>query len=190
MNRTENLQERVEMRQERMDKSTDIAYDLLSDPSYLVQQSDLIPYILKGLSRADAATVWEHKALIKDPAWQNAMKMMDASPIYDHLTDEGRAKLAHDAVQFARTVQNKKLTGSQITDELQKELHPQEEAQHSQIVKGLLDNLWPVAKSVFTGRPIDPSEIKSPPASSPQRPKGVPANAVWNGEAHQWQIPQ
>jgi hypothetical protein len=195
MNRTENLQERVEMRQERMDKSADIARDLLSDPSYLVQQSDLTPYILKGLSKGDAATVWEHKALIKDPSWQMAVGMLNNSPLYDKTTDEGRAKLAKDTVQFARTVQNKKLTGSQITDELQKELHPQEEVQHKEVVKGLLDNIWPIARSVLTGNfpgggiPLYGLNYSSSD-QAPQRPKGVPANAVWNREAKQWQLQQ
>jgi hypothetical protein len=179
------------MRQERMDKSAEIRDQLLADTGYISDQNELTPYRLKGLSAGDANIVWKVKDIAGDPGWKQAVITMKNSTVYDQLTDEGRAKFSRDLIQFAHTVENKKLTGSQIPEELQKELHPQEEAQHSQTVKGLLDNLWPVAKSVLTRTPINPSELKFPPASSsPQRPKGVPANAVWNGEAHQWQLPQ
>jgi hypothetical protein len=170
-NRVENLQERSELRQERLDKSNEIAQGILAAGVPLVSRSDLTPYILKGLTNADANALWTTLDLQKDNGWNDAVKMINASPLYDTSTDEGRAKLAHDTLQFARTVQNKKLSGSQITEELQRELHPQEEAQKKQVVKGLLDNIWPVAKSVFTGQPIDPSTLKVPP------PKGGTDNS-------------
>ena len=107
--------------------------------------------------------------------------MINASPLYDQSTDEGRAKLAHDTLQFARTVQNKKLTGSQITDELQKELHPQEEKQKNQTVKTMLDNIWPIAKGLFTGTP--PTDLKVP-ASTPST--GEYSTLVSLGPNFQW----
>jgi hypothetical protein len=185
------MQERSLLRQDRIDKSAEIRDQLLADPGYISEQNELTPYRLKGLSAGDANIVWKAKDIAGDPGWKQAVITMKNSTVYDQLTDEGRAKFSRDLIQFAHTVENKKLAGSQITEELQKELHPLEEAQHSQTVKGLLDNLWPVAKSALTRTPINPSELKFPPASSsPQRPKGVPADAAWNEEAHQWQLPQ
>ena len=166
-NRVMNMQQLSMMRQEAMDKSADIARDLLSDPAYLVQESDLTPYMLKGLSKSDANTVWQNKAITKDPAWHMALSMFNSSSLYDTTTDEGKAKLARDTIQFARTVQNKKLSGSQITDELQKELHPQEEAQKTKTVKTMLDNIWPIARSMITNQPV--YGLNLPPAQ-PQAP--------------------
>ena len=193
-NRVTNVQERSMMRQEREDKSNEIAQELLGAGVPLVAKSDLTPYILKGLSQKDANALWATLDLQKDPGWQNAVKMLNASPVYDTSTDAGRAKLAHDTLQFARTVQAKKLTGAQITDELQNELHPQEESQKKQTVKTLLDNIWPIAKGIITQTPpilnIPITQSGHGEASAPARPKGVPDNAVWNGEAQQWQLPR
>ena len=188
-NRVENMQERSMMRQERMDKSAEIRDQLLSDPAYIADQNELTPYRLKGLSAGDANIVWKVKDIAGDPGWKLAVNTMKASPLYPGITDGDRAKFSKDLIQFAHTVQNKKLTGSQITEELQKELHPQEEVQKHEIIKGVLDNLWPVARGIFTGQPV--YDVKMPQAvAPPQRPKGVPDNAVWNGEAKQWQLPQ
>jgi hypothetical protein len=189
-NRIEDMQERSLARQERIDKSNDIAQQILSAGVPLVQKSDLTPYILKGLSQQDANALWTTLDLQKDNGWHDAVRMINASPLYDQTTDEGRAKLAHDTLQFAQTVKNKNLHGAQITQELQNELHPAEEAQKKNTVKSLLDNIWPIAKSVFTGQPVNPQEIKTPAGETPQRPKGVPENAVWNQEAQQWRLPQ
>lgn len=190
-NRVESMQERGLLRQERMDKSAEIRDQLLADPGYISDEKELTPYRLKGLSPGDANIVWKARAINGDPAWKMAVSMMQNSTVYDKETDEGRAKLTKDMIGFAKTVENKKLTGSQITDELQKELHPQEESIHNQTVKTLLDNIWPIAKSVFTEGLIDPADIKVPAnGEAPQRPKTVPDNAVWNGEAKQWQLPK
>lgn len=189
-NRVESMQERSIMRQEAQDKSTDIASQVLSAGVPLVSKSDLTPYILKGLSQRDANALWTTLDLQKDNGWHDAVRMINASPLYDSNTDEGRAKLAHDTLQFAQTVKNKNLHGAQITQELQNELHPAEEAQKKTVVKGLLDNIWPLARNVLSGGTIPLYGLKAPPAgASPQRPKGVPEDAVWNGEAKQWQIP-
>jgi hypothetical protein len=185
-NRAQDIAERGEIRQERLDKSRDMAYDLLQNLGPLTSKSDLTPYILKGLTREDAEAVWQAKDLSKDKGWGLAVQMLNTSPLYDHNTDEGRAKLAKDTLDFAKTVQNKKLMGSQITQELQNELHPQEEAKKKQDVGTLLDNVLSPASGLSV-------PVRSPLPSggkAPERPNGVPDNAVWNGEARQWQLPR
>jgi hypothetical protein len=189
-NRVVNMQERGLMRQERMDKSAELRDGLLSDPGYLSDQNELTPYRLKGLSSADANIVWKVKNVSGDPAWKMAVSMMQNSPIYDQTTDEGRARLSKDMIGFAKTVENKKLSGQQIVDELQKELHPQEEAQKKENVKSMLDNIWPIARNVFSGGSIPLYGMKFPATETPARPQGVPANAVWNEGDKQWQLPQ
>jgi hypothetical protein len=190
-NRVVSMQERGMMRQERMDNSADIRDQLLSDPGLLSDQNELTPFRIKGLSRADANIVWKVKGINADPGWANAVSMFKSSSLYDTTTDEGKAKLSKDLIGFAKTVENKKLTGAAITDELYNELHPKEEAQHNQTVKTLLDNIWPIARNVFSGGRIPLYGMKYPAesAQAPQRPKSVPENAVWNGEAKQWQLP-
>lgn len=188
-NRIENNQNRALARQERMDKSAEIRDQLLSDPAYIADEPELTPYRLKGLSPGDANIVWKSKALNADPGWKMAVGMMQNSPIYDKNTDEGRAKLSHDMLGFAKTVENKKLSGSQITDELQKELHPQEQVVHNQTVKTLLDNIWPIAKNVMFGAPLDLKIAPVPKGQAPERPKGVPAEAVWDEGTKRWNLP-
>jgi hypothetical protein len=153
MNRTEDLQERAMMKQEARDKSSDIASQILSAGVPLVSKSDLTPYIQKGLSQQDANALWSTLDLQKDNGWHDAVRMINASPLYDTTTDEGRAKLAHDTLNFAQTVKNKNLHGAQITQELQNELHPAEEAHKQSTVKGLLDNIWPMMRQIVTGQP-------------------------------------
>lgn len=183
-NRVTNMQERGLIRQERMDKSAEIRDQLLSDPGYIADQNELTPYRLKGLSAGDANIVWKVRALNSDPAWKLAVETMNKSSLYDQATDEGRAKLSKDLIQFAHTVENKKLTGSQITDELQKELHPQEEAQKSQNVRLMLDNvLYKVGRAltpqfVYPGPPAQPNQFMVVP-----NPKGLVESGnlpIWN----------
>lgn len=185
-NRSLDVQARQEARQAADDKSKNIAYDLLMNGGLLVDRSDLVPYQLKGLSKGDALMVWENKNLSKDQGWQAAVKLMDASPLYDHTTDEGRAKLETDTLNFARTVENKKLTGSAIVTELQNELHPKEETKKKADTKNMLDNLW---QSFATRGYVYPVGSSTQQNAAPERPAGVPKDAIWNGEAKQWQLP-
>lgn len=175
-NRVENMQDRALLRQERMDKSADIRDQLLSDPGYIADQNELTPYRLKGLNAGDANIVWKVRALNSDPGWKQAVETMTKSTLYDPSTDEGRAKFSKDLIGFAKTVENKKLTGSQITDELEKELHPQEEAQKTQTIKGLLDNIWPILRGVATGQPITGLKVSPATTQTPAPPK--PGNVV------------
>lgn len=155
-NRVENMQERGLMRQARADKSADIRDSLLSQPGYLTSQSDLTQSRLDGLSAGDANIVWKVKDVTGDPAWGMAVKQMQSSSLYDTTTDEGKAKMSKDLLSFAQTVHDKKLTGSQITDELTRQLKPQEEAQKKSVIGTMLDNIWPIAKSYVTGSPYVP----------------------------------
>jgi hypothetical protein len=189
-NRSLNIQARQEARQEAEDKSKNMAYDLLMNSGSLIDRSDLIPYMLKGLSKGDALTVWENKQLAKDDGWRSAVALINASPLYDHNTDEGRTKLATDTLNFAHTVQNKKLTGGQIVTELNNELHPKEEAQRQQQVKLSLDNVHYSWWDLLSGGSSEGAKIDFVPDSqAPARPKGVPDAAQWNKEAKQWQLP-
>ena len=181
--RVESMQERGELRQERLDKSAEIRDQLLTDPGYIADQNELTPYRLKGLSAGDANIVWKSKALNSDPAWKMAVGLMQNSPVYDKNTDQGRAKMSTDLIGFAKTVEQKQLTGQQIVDEMQKQLKSREDTQSHSTIKDLLNNVWQFATKGYA------SPTTTPSGTAPTRPKGVPANAVWNEEAKQWRLP-
>lgn len=141
--RTESIQERSLARQEREEKSTDIASKLLFEGVPLVDKSDLTPWIMKGLSQRDANALWSTLDLQKDEGWRAAAKSLSMSPKYESLQgDEKTRAISKDTLDFAQNVKSQNLHGAQITEELYKELHPQEEAQKKSVVKGLLDNVW------------------------------------------------
>ena len=153
------------MRQETDYESAQVMRQMISTPGYIQSESELYTGDAAKLTKSDRAQVWASKNIKGAKEYEDAHKMMSASPIYPN-TDEGNAKFSRDTLLLRQRVEANHLVGSQILDEAQKIMKPQEEVQHKEDVKGLLDNLWPVAKSVIFRTPINPSELKFPPASS------------------------
>lgn len=71
-------------------------------------------------------------------------------------------------IGFAKTVENKKLSGQGIITELQNELHPKEEAVKKKTIGALLDNIWPIARSFLPGESLYGVKV---PDTSPPTPK-------------------
>ena len=163
--RATNAQERMMMRQETDYESAQVMRQMISTPGYIQSESELYTGDAAKLTKSDRTQVWASKNIKGAKEYEDAHKMMSASPIYPN-TDEGNAKFSRDTLLLRQRVEANHLVGSQILDEAQKIMKPQEEVQHKEDVKGLLDNLWPVAKSVIFRTPINPSELKFPPASS------------------------
>ena len=163
--RATNAQERMMMRQETDYESAQVMRQMISTPGYIQSESELYTGDAAKLTKSDRAQVWASKNIKGAKEYEDAHKMMSASPIYPN-TDEGNAKFSRDTLLLRQRVEANHLVGSQILDEAQKIMKPQEEVQHKEDVKGLLDNLWPVAKSAIFRTPINPSELKFPPASS------------------------
>ena len=163
--RATNAQERMMMRQETDYESAQVMRQMISTPGYIQSESELYTGDAAKLTKSDRAQVWASKNIKGAKEYEDAHKMMSASPIYPN-TDEGNAKFSRDTLLLRQRVEANHLVGSQILDEAQKIMKPQEEVQHKEDVKGLLDNLWVVAKSAIFRTPINPSELKFPPASS------------------------
>jgi hypothetical protein len=187
--RAESTQQRMLLRQETEYNSAQLARELSATPGYIADESELYQGEYATLTRADRATVWAMKNVKGVKEYQDAYKMMSDSPVYPR-TDEGNARLFADAAKLRNTVEQKKLTGSQIIDEATKILHPQEESQTHQTIKTLLDNIWPIAKGVITGQPVVP---KVAPAVAPAQPNEGDTktnssghNVVFKGG--QWQL--
>lgn len=184
-NRVENTQQRMLLRQEAAESSAEQMRFLMASPGYLTDESELYRGDNLKLSKADRATVWAAKNIKNVREYQDAYKMMASSSIYPQ-TDEGNAKLARDAATLRRTVDEKHLVGPQIIQAAYDIVHPQEETQNHETVKGLLDSIPAFVRSVVGGQPFTPKVS----TAAPTRPKGVPDNAVWNAEARQWQLPR
>ncbi len=163
--RATNAQERMMMRQETDYESAQVMRQMISTPGYIQSESELYTGDAAKLTKSDRTQVWASKNIKGAKEYEDAHKMMSASPIYPN-TDEGNAKFSRDTLLLRQRVEANHLVGSQILDEAQKIMKPQEEVQHKEDVKGLLDNLWVVAKSAIFRTPINPSELKFPPASS------------------------
>ncbi len=190
-NRAENTARRMELRQETASDSAGLMQELLSSPGYLTDRSELYQGEYAKLTKGDRATVWAAKNVGNSKEYQEAFRVMKASTIYPP-TDEGNIQFARDAEKLRQTVEEKKLTGSQITDEAARMIAPKVEEQKKGFVKSLLDNIFPIARSIVTGKSVDATTLKAPAATAataPARPKGVPDSAVWNEGARQWQIP-
>jgi hypothetical protein len=146
--RTSSVQERMATRQETAMESAEILRQLSMQPGYIQSESELYQGDAAKLTRGDRAQLWHEKNIQAVKEYAEATKAMNGSSAYP-MTPEGNVRLANDKALLRQRVEAGKLTGSQIMDEAMKIVKPQEEAIKHEAVKGILDNLWPVARSVI-----------------------------------------
>lgn len=174
-NRIEGNQDRMMARQQAAEDSAEQMRFLMVTPGFIANESELYQGDNLKLSKADRATVWVAKNIKGSKEYQDAYKMMAASPVYPQ-TDDGNARLARDAETLRQAIDAKHLTGAQIIDEAQKMMKPKEEAQRSRTIKAFMDNIWPIARGLMTGQGF--YDLKIPEGSAPSGQPAPPQSVV------------
>lgn len=188
--RSLNLAERQQKRRELEDKSVATSLtlaDRMAKGDVLDYNNDILEPISKGqMTEADGAKVWHmYKDSDQYPEIGEGIGIIGAAYKAMPNTPENNRKAADDRDAFLKTVKEKNLHGSAILQEAQSI------AEHNgkKATSGILDNFF---KNFSAYGPM--AAGRNQPATSstkpPERPKSVPANAVWNPETRTWQLKQ
>ena len=209
-NRVENMQERALMKQQAAEDSLELVARIGSQPGYLTRND--IPALLKEnpkLKYSDALHVVEMRSAQTDPNFKAAMSIFEqaANNGVMTLSDVGEANIAllkkskegltgPDLLKYASETVRPNVE-KDIKNRLDQIVYPQlttPTAATGAQTPGLFSRIgtWAANRVVVNAFPDTIKayqEAESAARHAPERPKGVPANAVWNEEAHQWRLP-
>jgi hypothetical protein len=130
-------------REQREVRSADLAQKILMDAhGGYIPEEELQKYA-GDLTHADYNFLAKTTSIKSDPAWRQAVAIVQTSPTFGDLTiDANKIEMSKFLQTLERTVEANHLTGEGITDELSKELKARADRVNQSFISQWFDRIW------------------------------------------------